>query len=231
MFEVIEQKSGKVEVIDQLASIEVNNETLQHINVLDIYRNFSDNYKKLDNLKSFRSEYEKKNFLEIWWHNDKLRDAQLDSAEVQAEFSKTIGQLMMVSIMQAKKLAEQQEQLNVQQTGLRSQADRIEKNTSELQKQQQKLADQSEQLRKLVCEYFELKDLTDRKLIAIANEIKNAKKDMLSEFSDRTAKVDELRDDFLQFKQDVFIGFKKLKWLIGFVAGALLLAYAGLVYL
>lgn len=90
------------QIINELATIEVSNEVLQQLDVGGIYQSFSKNYRKLDDLKNFRTEYEKKNWLMRWWHNDKLRDAQLDSAEVQAEFSKTIGQLMMISIMQSK---------------------------------------------------------------------------------------------------------------------------------
>ena len=72
------------EIINQLSSLEVSNEILHQLDVGGIYQSFSKNYRKLDDLKNFRSDYEKKNGLMRWWHNDKLRDAQLDSAEVQA---------------------------------------------------------------------------------------------------------------------------------------------------
>lgn len=177
------------QIINQLAEIEVSNEVLQQLDVAGIYQSFSANYRKLDDLKNFRSEYEKKNRLMRWWHNDKLRDAQLDSAEVQSEFSKTIGQLMMISIMQSKRLAEQQTQLNEQQGRLKAQADGIAEHagelqrqhqvlaeqsaklqdqadgiaehTDELQKQHQVLSEQSRKLENLVHEYFALKGLTE----------------------------------------------------------------------
>lgn len=180
-------------IINELATIEVSNEVLEQLDVGGIYQSFSKNYQKLDDLKNFRSDYEKKNKLMRWWHNDKLRDAQLDSAEVQAEFSKTIGQLMMISIMQSKRLAEQQTQLNEQQGKLKSQADGIEGHAGELQKQHQVLAEQSTKLEKLVHEYFSLKGLTEdgaRKLIEIANEIKATKESMLQEFSVRAHEVE-----------------------------------------
>lgn len=186
------------QIINDLATIDVTNEMLQKLNVDGIYRDFSRNYKKLDNLKNFRSDYEKKNALMRWWHSDKLQDAHLDSAEIQAEFSKTIGQLMMISIMQSKKLAEQQVQLNEQQGKLKLQADGIAEHAGELQKQHQVLAEQSEKLETLVREYFELKGLTEegaQRLIDIANEVKVTKDGMLQAFATRSKHVEVLCND------------------------------------
>jgi hypothetical protein len=183
------------EVMNQLANIEVNAEMLRHIDMGSIARNFRENYSRLDELKNFRTDYEKKNALTRWWHNDKLRNAQLDSVEVQAEFSKVIGQLMMIGIFQSKELSSQQTLLNTQQVGLKTQADGIEHHTGELEKQHQILAEQSAKLEKLVREYFELKGLTEegaKKLIAIATEVKNTKEEMLITFSVKTGKVEEL---------------------------------------
>lgn len=181
------------QVINQLATIEVSNEVLQQLDVDGIYRSFSDHYRKLGDLKKFRTEYEKKNWAMRWWHNDQLRDAHLDSAEVQAEFSKTIGQLMMISIMQSKGLAEQQTQLNEQQGKLKSQADGIAGQAATLQTQHHTLAEQSAKLEKLVHEYFALKGLTEegaQKLIEIAREVKATKDGMLQEFERRSNHVE-----------------------------------------
>ena len=185
-------------IINDLASIEVSNETLHRLNVDSIYRDFSRNYKRLDDLKKFRSDYENKNALMRWWDNDKLQDAHLDSAEVQAEFSKTIGQLMMISIMQSKKLAEQQVQLNEQQGNLRRQADGISEHAGALQKQHHVLAEQALKLETLVHEYFALKGLTEdgaQKLIDIACEVKTTKDGMLQAFAVRAKDVEVLCGD------------------------------------
>lgn len=188
------------QIINELATIEVSNEVLQQLDVSGIFKSFSENYGKLDDLKNFRSDYEKKNWLMRGWLNDKLRDAQLDSAEVQAEFSKTIGQLMMISIMQSKKLAEQQTQLNEQQSKLKTQADGIAEHAGELQKQHQVLAEQSAKMETLVHEYFALKGLTEdgaQKLIDIAKEIKSTKEGMLQDFAARAKDVEVLCDDVI----------------------------------
>lgn len=174
------------QIINELAAIEVSNDVLEHIDLGGIYQSFHNNYKKLDDLKNFRSDYEKKNWLIRGWHNDKLRDAQLDSAEVQAEFSKTIGQLMMISILQSKKLSEHQTQLNEQQSKLKKQANGIAEHAGELQEQHKVLADQSAKLESLVHEYFALKGLTEdgaQRLIEIAKEVKSTKEEMLQEFA------------------------------------------------
>ncbi|PRF94786.1 hypothetical protein [Burkholderia multivorans] len=192
------------QIINELATIEVSNEVLQQLDVGGIYQSFSKNYRKLDDLKNFRTEYEKKNRLMRWWHNDKLRDEQLDSAEVQAEFSKTIGQLMMISIMQSKKLSEQQTQLNDQQGKLKTQADGIAEHAGKLQEQHQVLAEQSQKLEALVREYFELKGLTEegaQKLIEIAREVKATKDQMLQEFTSRAKDVDAVCAE-VQFRME-----------------------------
>lgn len=186
------------QIINDLATIEVSNEMLQKLNVDGIYRDFRRNYQKLDDLKKFRSDYENKNPLMRWWDNDKLQDAHLDSAEVQAEFSKTIGQLMMISIMQSKKLTEQQVQLNEQQCNLRRQADGIAEHAGELQKQHHVLAEQAVKLETLVHEYFALKGMTEdgaQKLIDIACEVKATKDGMLQAFAVRAKDVEVLCGD------------------------------------
>lgn len=186
------------QIINQLATIEVSNAVLQQLDIGSIYASFTKNFRKLDELKNFRAEYEKQNFAMRWWHNDKLKDAQLDSAEVQAEFSKTIGQLMMISIMQSKHLTEQQALLNEQQHKLKSQANDIAKQTDRLQTQHHTLAEQSDKLKKLTEEYFELQGLTEEgaeKLIEIANEVKSTKNQLLQEFSISTKNIKEICDE------------------------------------
>ena len=180
-------------MIGQLATIEIKDNTLQQLDVTKILDRFHRYYKKLDDLKSFRNTYEQKNTILKWWDSDELRNAQLDSSEVQAAFSKAIGELMLLSIMQAKKLTEQQSLLFEQQIALKKQAENIAEHTGELVNQHRALADQSDRLETLVREYFELKGLTDdgaQKLIEIAGEIKVTKTSMLEEFDRRTGLIE-----------------------------------------
>ncbi len=191
------------QIINELAAIEVDNEALMDFDMDAIYQSFSKNYRKLDDLKQFRSNYEKKTRFMRWWHNDKLRDAELDSVAVQAEFSKAIGQLMVISILQSKDLAEHQEQLNEQQCKLMLQADGIERHAGELQQQHQVLSEQSKKLETLVHEYFALKGLTEdgaNRLIEIANEIKATKNDMLQEFSVR---ADDMANHYAKMRMQM----------------------------
>lgn len=181
------------QTIHELATINVSEDAIRGLDLGGISQSFSKNFKKLDDLKKFRAEHEQRNILMRWWHNDKLRDAQLDSAEVQAEFSKTIGQLMMISILQSKKLTEQQQQLNDQQGALRKQADGIAGQAAVLQQQHQALAKQSGELERLVKDYFALKGLTEQgaqRLIEIAGEVKSTKQSMLDEFAIRSHQLE-----------------------------------------
>lgn len=188
-------------LINQLASINIQQNLPAEIDVNNITRKFDEIFRKLGNFKDFRSEYEKKTFIARWWHNDKLRDAQLDSIEVQAEFSKTVGQLIAISIMQSKELTTQQVVLNSQQTKLKEQADGIAAHADELQQQQKILTDQSEALENLVREYFQLKGLTldgATKLIEMAHEIKETKDALIKDFSENTSKITDGFGNVLQ---------------------------------
>ena len=183
------------QIINQLAGIDLSNEVLQYLDIDGIYQNFIESYRKLDGLKKFRKEFEKQNAIKRWWFKDKLQDAQLDSVEVQAEFSKTIGQLMVLSIMQSKKLSEQQTQLNEQQRKLKSQADGIAEHAGVLQNQHRDLAEQSKKLETLVHEYIELKGLTEdgvQQLITIAQEVKATKEDLIQKFAIHAKNVEVL---------------------------------------
>ena len=138
---------------------------------------------------------EKKNWLGRLWHRGDLRDAQMDSAQVQADFSKSIGQLMMISIMQSKMLSSQQTILNEQQSGLKAQADHIEMHANDLAAQHLVLKEQSERLENLVKDYFALKGLTDKgaeALIKIAKEVKGTKSDMLAKFEEHVTNLKAL---------------------------------------
>ncbi|MGB4117661.1 MAG: hypothetical protein WBK51_14065 [Polaromonas sp.] len=186
------------QILNQLATIQVSEENVHDLALDDIYRTFRDNLGKLNNLKNFRAGFEKQNALKRWWFKDDLHNAQLDAVQIQSEFSKTIGQLVMLSIMKSKRLSEQQGQLNHQQHELKAQADGIAQHALELQHQHRVLAEQSETLKTVVDDYFKSKGLTDedvQKLINIVSEVKTTKDTMLSEFAARTENVELLCKD------------------------------------
>lgn len=179
-------------VLKDLARIEVDNELLAQVDMPSIISKFDINYRRLDELREFRADHEKRNFFSRLWNSGKLRDAQLDSAEVQAEFGKSIGQLTFIGILQAKELGSQQESLNRQQARLKAQAEGLERNTNQLKEQQECLSQQSQELKKLIEDYFELKGLTEKgaqKLISIASEVRSTKEALTDEFASRVAEL------------------------------------------
>lgn len=186
------------QILTQLATIEVPEKVAHDLGLKDIFKNFSENLEKLDDLKNFRTGFEKQNALKRWWFKDDLQNAQLDAVQIQSEFSKAIGQLMMLSIMKSKMLSEQQGQLHSQQHKLKEQADGIAQHALELQHQHRVLAAQSETLKTVVDDYFKSKGLTDEdvlKLINIVSEVKITKEAMLSEFASRTKSVELLCEE------------------------------------
>ena len=189
------------ELIQQLATIDVSTGALTELKPDEIFRNFSTNFAKLGDLKRFVSEHEKKNFIIRWFQSGKLAEAQLDSTVVQAEFSKAIGQLMMISVLQSKKLAEQQKTLTSQQADLKKQAKEILGQTEDISTQQVAQAKQAKDLKALVENYFELKGLTQdgaAKLVAIATEVRGTKISMVEEVSRRLLDMRQTLDENLE---------------------------------
>jgi hypothetical protein len=175
-------------VIQELSTIEVGDDVIRELDLGGIFESFSENYKKLDNLKNFRTAHEKRNALMRFVKRGQLADAHLDSAELQAEFSKTIGQLMMISIMQSKKLTEQQALQREQQMALGRQADGIASQAAALQQQHHLLAIQSKKLNDLVSEFLDLKGFTEEgieKFIKISGEVKATRDSLRDEFGAR----------------------------------------------
>lgn len=174
------------ELISQLGGIELPDALLREIDTQEIYRDFAVSFRRLDELRRFRSAYEKQNFLVRWWDNDKLRDAQLDSISVQAEFSKAIGRLMLISTLEAGKLLEQQAQLNRQQTELTIQAQAIHAQTALITSQHARLEQRSDELQRAMEDFFAQHGLTDSRidrLISAAEEVKGSRALLMDQVS------------------------------------------------
>jgi len=187
----------KNHLIEQLADIEIEDLLSGVGGADDIYANFSKNFKRLGDFKRVRRDHEDKNFVMRWWDNDKLKGAHLDSVEVQAEFSKTLGQLLMISVVHAKRMTEQQKMLNRQQEDLSRQTASIAKNTGEIRTSQEKQSQQAKEIETLVRTLFEVKGLTEdgaQALVRIAKEVKATKDNMIAETSKRLSELNQALD-------------------------------------
>ena len=102
-------------VVQSMSQVSIPQEILNKVDMKNLLKGFSDDYKKLDDLKAARARHEDRNFVSRWWNNDELEDAQLDAAELQASFSKKLGQLMVISVAQSQQLHQQQNGLSEQQ--------------------------------------------------------------------------------------------------------------------
>ena len=161
-------------IIKKMAKVPVTKSMLKKIDMESLIQGFEEDYDKLDELKEFREDYEEKNSLMRWWDNDELEDAQLDAVELQASFSKKLGQLMVVALTQSQMLTQQQSDIKSQQKTIQNQTNEIAQTNKYIADQQNGLADQQDQLKKLIDDYFKLKGLTAesaKKLIKIAKDI------------------------------------------------------------
>lgn len=198
------------QLIERMASIELNSSMSDAMEIESIQKDFEEGFRRLDALKNFRAEYEKKNFLARWWHNDKLRDAQLDSAEVQASFSKTLGRLVLISVMQSKHLTQQQVLINEQQQQIGKQVNELEDHARQIEGHQVVQDQQAKALEQVVADYIKVKGISDeniRRLAAMVLELDSAKAELLAE----TDKVAADAAEALQsVKEEARAGLSKL---------------------
>ncbi|MGI2166539.1 hypothetical protein ACRN9L_11250 [Shewanella oncorhynchi] len=170
-------------LVKSMAEVAIPEDVLQAVDMKGLLQGFSTDYKKLDDLKSARAKHESRNFISRWLNSGEIERAKLDAAELQASFSKKLGQLMVLSVVQSKQLASQQDDLAMQQELIHEQTQQLAENAEEIQQQQTELSEQNAKLTQLVNEYFELKGLTQEgaiQLIKIANEVKQTKDELLA---------------------------------------------------
>lgn len=187
-------------VVQSMSQVSIPQEVLNEVDMNNLLKGFSDDYKKLDDLKSARARYEDRNFVSRWWNNDELESAQLDAAELQASFSKKLGQLMVISVAQSQQLNKQQIGLSEQQCIIKKQTEQLAENDECLKEQQLSLEEQNKKLEKLVNDYFELKGLTQDgalKLIKIAHEVKETKDSLIMSFGKRMQEIDGICQNIL----------------------------------
>lgn len=186
-------------ITSSMARLNISSEMLESIDTVKILDNFRHDFKKLGDFKKAREKHESRNALSRWWNSDELKNAQLDSIELQESFSQKLGQLMVISVAMSQQLNEQQQSLGVQQLSLQKQTDDIAVANDRISEQQQALTEQQERLKKLIDEYFELKGLTAnqaRELIQIASEVKTAKERLTAAFMQE-------RDAVLAIKNEI----------------------------
>ena len=170
------------QIIATIAKVPITDSMLDKVDMSSLMSEFEEDFDKLDDLKEFREEYDTKNAVMRWWDNNELRDAQLDAVQLQASFSKKLGQLMVVAMTQSKMLTQQQVDLKEQQEEIQSQTKDIASANKIIAEQQTELSEQQEQLKNLIDEYFQLKGLTAegaKKLIEIAKEVEATKDTIL----------------------------------------------------
>ncbi|EGQ8060798.1 hypothetical protein MWT71_001876 [Vibrio parahaemolyticus] len=188
------------QVVQSMSQVSIPQEILNKVDMKNLLKGFSDDYKKLNDLKVARARHEDRNFVSRWWNNDELENAQLDAAELQASFSKKLGQLMVISVAQSQQLNQQQMGLSDQQRIIKRQTEQLAENDEHLNNQQLSLEEQNKKLEKLVNDYFELKGLTQDgalKLIKIANEVKETKDSLMMSFGNRMQEIDGIRQNIL----------------------------------
>lgn len=185
-------------VIHSMSQVSIPNSILKKVDIKNLLKGFSDDYKKLDDLKEARERHEGRSFIGRWWNSDELEDAQLDAAELQASFSKKLGQLMVISVAQSQQIHLQQKDLSEQQNEIKRQTNKLAKNDEIISTQQEELKVQNIELKRLVKEYIELKGLTEEgmsQLVIIGREVTETKDSILAEFDSRMQHVDKLALD------------------------------------
>jgi hypothetical protein len=182
------------QLVNTMAKMTVSNEMLEKIDIKNLLSEFSQDYDKLDNLKKFRQRHDERNAVSRWWNNDELETAQLNAAELQASFSKKLGQLMVISIAQSQQLNKQQGELAEQQQTIKKQTEQLARNADQLSGQHQHLEAQNNELEELFRNYLALRGLTEngaKKLIEVAQQIQGTRDELIGHFDQRMSLLNQ----------------------------------------
>lgn len=193
-------------VIAQLARTVPSDDLLAQIDIAEVYKKFHSTFKRLDDFKKVRDEHEQRSFFGRLFNRDELTNAQLDAQEVQAEFSKTLAQLMVISSLQAQQLTEQQGQLAEQQKTLDAKAEELARQNKRLEQHQTVIKHQAAGLRQYVTDLLKVQGLTDEHgemLISIAKEVMETRDRLLADFDDRMQQVQHVLDEQQQLLREV----------------------------
>lgn len=184
------------DIIEKLAQLDVPKELLGNVDVDEVLNRFRRIFRQLDDLKKFRTEHEQRNVVMRWLNSDQLETAQLNAQQIQAEFSKTLGQLMVISMFQARKLESQQGQLLTQQGEIKKLSESIDRHTAALADEHAKLFEQGEEVKRLVKDSFDIQYTldTERKLIAIALQVTKSKDDLVAAFDQKLTEMGALAE-------------------------------------
>lgn len=173
-------------LIENMSSVQIPDEVLDQLDMNELVDRLRRNFKRLDDFKNTRNAYEKRSFWkkmgDAVTFDSTLEDAQLNAVEIQAEFAKNIGQLMVISVAQAGQLHLQQQQLSSQQSRISAQTQEIAGHTIQLKTQQQKLQVQNDEIQELLTNYMKLSGLTQegaKKLVQAIEQMRALRDDLL----------------------------------------------------
>ncbi len=192
-------------IIAQLASTVPSEDLLAQIDIAEVYNKFHSTFKRLDDFKQVRDQHEQRSFLGRLFNHGELKNAQLDAQEVQAEFAKTLAQLMVISSLQAQQLTEQQRQLADQQKALDAKAEELAQQNILLEQHQAEIKHQAAHLRQYVTDLLKVQGLTDEHgeiLISIAKEVMETRDSLLADFDNRMHQVQGVLDEQQQLLRE-----------------------------
>lgn len=181
------------DMIARLADVKPPAELLLQVDMAEIFEKFHTTFKRLDDFKNVRDRHEQRGFLGRLFNGKELKEAQLDAQELQAEFSKTLAQLMVISTVQSQQLVEQQKQLGVQQKDLEEKADALASHTRQLETHQANIQQQAAELRRYVTNLLNVQGLTDEhahRLIEIAEDVTSTRDRLIQQFDARMETID-----------------------------------------
>ncbi|WP_276784816.1 hypothetical protein [Thalassolituus oleivorans] len=185
-------------IVKGMAVIPITEEMLRDFDFAALMQSFRSDYGKLDDFKRVRDSHKNLNAVEQWWKSSEIEEAKANSLELQASFSKKLGQLMVISVAQSQMLNNQQLQLKTQQEEIKHQTAEIAEANETIKQQQIQLGAQQSELEDLITKQFELKGFTlneANKLFEIANDVRTTKQRMMDKFDEKHDAVVQLHGE------------------------------------
>lgn len=190
------------DIVKQIAKADLSPDLLSKMDMSGLLEGFSLDDKQKDN-SEHPQQPEDENAISDWW-----RSYDLEGAQLQASFSKKLGQLMVITIAQSQLLTQQQQTLQRHQAVIRKQARELENENAAVSQQQKALGGQQEALKKLSDNYQTLKAFTQdsaKQLIATANDGKSTRQaleDVILEHNQAISDLQSLQEEECQLVED-----------------------------
>ena len=186
------------EIISQIAQINVPQDVLQNADYDGIVNDFRRHFRRLDDFQRIHGPVGLHDSLQPLWQAIAAGDHRPDTSDLEVSaLSKTLGQLIVLSVVQSQQIQRQQDALGSQQTATRTLQQKVKQAHATLAEQQQAHGVQTTDLQQVMRQLQELRSglaATTQRVTDFSQDSRKTREELQSQLkqalTDATARVD-----------------------------------------